>query len=669
MIVATAGHVDHGKTLLIKALTGVDADRLPEEKRRGMTIDLGFAYLPIGNGKSIGFVDVPGHERFIRNMLCGVSGIDAVLLTVAADDGPMPQTFEHLAILDLLGVRIGVVAITKVDRVTPGRAADVQREIATHLSGTTLTGARIFAVSAATGFGVSELKEQLEQLAHSFPPRSRHGNFRLPVDRCFNIAGAGLVVTGTVTSGSVTVGDQVRVLPADLRVRVRTIHVQNMQAKSGQAGERCAINLAGINLKGNQISRGDWIVSDCVPRPVQKFDGRLRILRGEQRSFAHWAPVHLHLGATDVTGRVALLDSAAISSGNSGLVQVTLNRPIGALHGDKFIIRDQSAQRTIGGGHVIDIFVPARGRSRPERLTHIAAMEADDDNLVLASLIEKCPGGLNLTNFAANRNLTPAESAALRQNVYWISVKTKSGLLIFSHIHWNRLKTAALQALKTWHRTKPNAIGMPEDRVLSQADKRIPHEVIVAALSELLRSGSIIREGSKVRLASHHLKLDESDGNLWDKILSRLEQSMRPTNVKEIANITGEDAKKVESLLNRAMRNGLVVKIGESRFLLPVAMRRLGEITEEVAHESQSGLVTAAVFRDRSGIGRNLAIEVLEFFDRIKFTRRVGNGREVLRSAADTFSLPDPNSDASAPTGMTDGKESHPGGAPGLQIR
>ncbi|MDX1376875.1 MAG: selenocysteine-specific translation elongation factor, partial [Burkholderiales bacterium] len=348
MIVATAGHVDHGKTSLVRALTGVDTDRLPEEKKRGLTIDLGFAYLPLAGAATIGFVDVPGHERFVHNMLSGVAGIDFALLVVAADDGPMPQTREHLAILDLLGVSQGAVALSKIDRVSEARVAEVRAALGTLLAPTGLAGAPIFPLSVVSDTGVGALKAHLEAAARALQPRAREGNFRLAVDRAFTIAGAGLVVTGTVVSGEVAVGDTVRALLAGEAARVRSIHAQNAAAGIGVAGERCALNLAGIDGK-SPIERGDWIVAGTLPPAVRRFDARLRVLADEAGALAHWTPVHVHLGAADVTGRVAVLEGAGIAPGASGLVQLLLERPIGALGGDGFILRDQSSRRTLAG--------------------------------------------------------------------------------------------------------------------------------------------------------------------------------------------------------------------------------------------------------------------------------------------------------------------------------
>ena len=606
MIVATAGHVDHGKTSLVKALTGVDTDRLPEEKKRGMTIDLGFAYQG-----ALGFVDVPGHERFVHNMLAGVAGIDFVLLVVAADDGPMPQTREHLAILDLLGVPCGAVALTKTDRVARERVEEVAAQIGALVAPTVLAGAPVFRVSAVSGEGIGDLKTFLEQAAHASFPEKIGGNFRLSVDRCFSIAGAGLVVTGTALSGEISVGDEVRALLAGTGARVRSIHAHNAPAQRGCAGQRVALNLAGLEGK-TPIARGDWIVRGAVPPPVRRFDARLRVV--SESSVKHWTAVHVHLGAADVIGRVALLDEA-------GLVQLVLERPIGAVRGDRFILRDQSARRTLGGGAVIDVFPPPRGRAKPERLAWLAAMELADDQDALAALLEASPMGVDLARFAANRNL-PAASG-------WR----------FSQAHWQALRDKALASLAAWHARAPDRVGPAEDRILE--GQRIAREALLRLTEELIREGLVVREGLGVRLATHRVQVSPADALLWEKIEPLLAQgALRPPTLTELSASCGVDAKKLEAALSRLARHGRVIRVSKNRFFLPASVARLEEIARQIEP------VTAAAFRDRSGIGRNLAIEVLEFFDRIKFTRRVGDARVLIH-----------------------GRDSHPGGAHGLQIR
>ena len=606
MIVATAGHVDHGKTSLVKALTGVDADRLPEEKRRGMTIDLGFAYRG-----TIGFVDVPGHERFIHNMLCGVAGIDFALLVVAADDGPMPQTREHLAILDLLGVPRGAVALTKIDRVPQSRLDEVKAEIESLLAPTRLAGSPILAVSSVQGTGVAGLAAHLEAVCTAIVRTEKPRNFRLSVDRCFTIAGAGLVVTGTALSGEIAAGDEVRLLLMNATGRVRGIHSQNAPAQHGRAGQRLALNLAGLDAKA-RVERGDWVVRGELPGPVRRFDARLRLLPESRLNLR--AAVHVHLGAADVLGRIAFLDQ-------TGLAQLVLEQPIGALHGDRFIVRDASGRRTLGGGTVLDVFAPARGRARPERLAALAALEREDDDDALEAFIACSPRGVDLGRFAANRNLPPAAG--------WR----------FSQAHWNALRSDVLKRLGDWHARFPDSVGPAESRLVSG----VAPEAAARLLEELAREGAIVREPLGARLASHRVELSASDRALWQRIEPRL-ASLRPPTLAELAVSLNAEMKLVEAALSRAARQGLAARVSKSRFYLPACVQRLQGIARDLARSD--GGITAAAFRDHAGIGRNLSIEVLEYFDRIRFTRRVGDAHVLLC-----------------------GRDTHPGGAHGLQIR
>jgi len=637
MIVATAGHVDHGKTLLVKALTGVDADRLPEEKRRGLTIDLGFAFLPDDTAGTIGFIDVPGHERFVHNMLCGVASIDAALFVVAADDGTMPQTVEHLAILDLLDVRHGLVALTKIDRVPAERVEAVRAEIERLLLPTTLAGAAIVPVSAVTGEGIGRLAARLRDIAAMLPRRATEGNFRLAVDRAFTVTGAGLVVTGTVFSGEISSGDSVRVLAAGASGRARTIHAQNALAPGGRAGERCAINLAGTGLKHDGILRGDWIVRGPVPDPSMRIDTRIRVLASEAHPLRHWTPVHVHLGASSVTGRIATLEAKEIAPGIAGLAQLVLERPIGAVHGDHLILRDQSARRTIAGGRVIDVYPPPRGRAKPERLEALRGMESADPARALAALLERSTKGLDLGRFAACRNLSEGESKRLFEAVPMKRVESPTQHLGFTAALWERLRTAALESVIAWHRRAPDSAGPPEDRLLE--GKGLPRDVVVAIANELVREGALARSGSQVRLPGHRSDFAPADAALWDRIVEVLEsEEARPPTVVEVAARVGAAPKSVHALLDRAAMRGLALRVSQTRFFLPRTVIRLAAIVEGLAKTGTPSRVTAAAFRDRSELGRNLSIEVLEFFDRVRFTRRVGDARIVLRPAEEAFS-------------------------------
>ncbi len=639
MIIATAGHVDHGKTLLVKALTGVDTDRLPEEKARNLTIDLGFAYMALDDDGVLGFVDVPGHERFVRNMLCGVASIDFVLFIVAADDGPMPQTAEHLAILDLLGVGRGAVALTKIDRVDEDRLADAEEEIEIAFLGTALEGSPVFPVSALTGDGIEALKAHLVAAAGDIERRPTDGNFRLAIDRSFTIVGAGIVVTGTVFSGTAAVGDRLVVshlaTGAGTEARVRAIHAQDRAAERGVAGDRCALNLTGPDLRLDEIGRGDWVVAAAAHNPARRIDARIRVIIDEVRPLRHWTPVHVHLGATDVTGRVAVLEGSEIAPGASALVQLVLDRPIGAWHGDGLILRDQSARRTIGGGRVIDVFPPPRGRARPQRLAYLRAMDDPDHGAALAALLDQAATGLDLEKMRLARNLTPDEAEALWRASAMIRVGSGAEAFGFSDRHWRALGDDIARALADWHRQRPDSQGATAHNLRTVMSLKLAPGVLGAVLPRIAEAGAVSFDGARARLAAHAPKLQDADAKLWQRVEPVLaEAGPRSLTVAELAEQTGDDAKRLESFLIRAARLGLVSQIGKTRFFTPAVVRDLAAIAERVAADNADGLLTPAEFRDLSGIGRNLAIEVLEFFDKARFTRRGAAGRTVLKPAA-----------------------------------
>lgn len=649
MIVATAGHVDHGKTLLIKSLTGIDTDKLAEEKRRGLSIDLGFAYIPLANGDNLGFVDVPGHEQFIRNMLCGVAAIDFALVVVAADDGLMPQTIEHVAILDLLGIRCGAVALTKIDRVDDNRTAYVADEIFQLLQNTTLAGAPLFPVSAVTQIGIEPLRYHLEQAAAVFPTREISGNFRLAIDRHFVIPGTGLVVTGAVFGGEAHIGDRLILSPRGDEVRVRKIHANNRNSERARAGQRCAINITGSNLKNSHLSRGDWLVGHRAHFPVRRFDARLRILSGVHKSFMHWTNVHVHLAATKCLARVAVLGAKEIAPGKSAYVQLVLETPINARHGDRFILRDPSARRTIAGGYVIDCFPPARGRARQDRLAYLAAIDKTTAIDALTALLDAAPDGINLQNFSATWNLTADEQNHLLKEVPSVRFDRRSGTQNVTQVvslgRWRALREQVLGALGDWHEQWPENPG-PDAQSLARSLARslrqaASMDLFRAVLKDLMSVGAIKRVGLDFYLPDHRPRLTEAETVLWADIHSLLEKGgLRPPRLQEIADALDIKGSTIEAIFDRAVMVGLAHPITRNRHVTPKTLLKLAHIAEALASETADHTFDAAHFRDRSGIGRNLTIDVLEFFDRCGFTTRQANARRILKPAWQTFPMP-----------------------------
>ncbi|MEQ1890509.1 MAG: selenocysteine-specific translation elongation factor [Alphaproteobacteria bacterium] len=639
MIIATAGHVDHGKTTLLRALTGVDTDRLPEEKQRGMSIDLGFAYTDLG-GQRVGFIDVPGHERFIRNMLAGVAGIDFALLVIAADDGIMPQTLEHLTILDLLGIRQGAVALSKSDRADPARLALVTREINAALDRTSLRGVPVFPVSAITGEGINDLRDYLAGAAEIVSGRSRSGNFRLAIDRCFSLRGAGVTVTGTVFAGRAAMGDTLIISPSGVRVRVRGIHANNQPAEQAGAGQRCAVNItasSGDTLDKGAIHRGDWLLAQDAHAPASRLDARIRLLDSETTALRHWSPVHVHIGASHMPGRIALLEGAGLQPGANALAQLVLDRPIGALRGDQVILRDASAQRTIGGGAVIDPFAPGKGRARSDRIAMLHALEMPSAPAALKEILSLSPGGADLQKFSRAFNLTAQEAEMLWQEVAMRRCGRVLDQTGISETHYTMLIQRVPELLAQWHRKYPQSLGPNEPELLRALSMPVSPVVLNAVIKQLVLPGNIRRSSTVLHLPGHMVTPSRKDQADWGKIIHLYDAaSLTPPRIRELAAALDKPPGETEALLVRLAQAGLVTQVSKNRFFTPEILRAHAAFAEQAA--SERPIFTAQEFRVLSGIGRNLTIEVLEYFDRAGFTRRIQDGRMLRARAVDIFS-------------------------------
>ena len=623
MIIGTAGHIDHGKTTLVKALTGVDCDRLKEEKARGITVDLGYAYTP-----TLGFIDVPGHEKLIHNMLAGATGIDFALLVIAADDGPMPQTREHLEIIELLGLRQGAVALTKVDLTSRERQLQAETEIRALLAGTALADAPIFPVAASQGLGIAELRKHLEKIAGEQDASAPCGGFRLAVDRCFTLSGAGTVVTGTAFAGTVKVGDQLLLSPPKLPVRVRSLRVQDATAESGQAGQRIALALAGIEKA--EVERGMWIVAAPLHAPIRRFDARVRVLAG-QPALKHWTQVHLHLGAEDVPARIALLGSEAIEPGGENWAQITLEREIGALSGDRFILRDASARHTIGGGIVLDIAPPSRKRRSPERIAMLAALADSDPAVALQLAAEQQAAGVELSTYGLNRNL---DGSALSELCQRLGLK-QVGDLAFAPTRWQELEALLFAALAAEHERAPDQPGVERDRLRRLTLPTLPRPAFDALLSAPLKDGRIAQSHAWLHLPEHRVQLAPADLEQWQILKPLLDATpYAPPRVRDVARLSGMGEDSVRSLFKRIARHGDAWPVAHDHYFTAAAV---ADLAQRVAGLNASeGCARAAPLRDQIGGGRKVAIHILEFFDRIGYTRRVRD-THILRGSPEQF--------------------------------
>jgi len=632
MIVATAGHIDHGKTLLVKALSGVDTDRLPEEKSRGISIDLGFAYIPIPDGGLLGFVDVPGHERFVRNMLAGVCGIDLALLVIAADDGVMPQTVEHLQILDLLNVTRAIVVINKIDRVGESRIAEVRDAIDGLLSGTALAGASVLPVSAAAGTGIDALRARLFEEARQVSTRETEGRrFRYAIDRVFSVSGSGTVVTGTVFNGTVKLGDRLMISPSGLAVRVRGIQIHGKAAEHVSAGSRCALNLAGERFDKETVRRGDWVLEQAIHRPTDRIDASVKVLASEHDPLAHWTPVHLHLGTAAVTARVAVRRGESIAPGQSRVVQLILDRAIGALHGDRFILRDQSATRTLGGGIVVDPFAPAARRNSVARQKAVAALAAKTPEEALHALYAAQPDGIALAPFEAAFNLDETSATALYQKLD-MAVLGRGDRIGISAARRTALNDAIVDAVTRLHREDPKSLGLELTNLAERIGTQLPEWALTQIVRELAGAGKVELAGTRVRRPGHDATSNPEDEKLWQRVLPALQKDTPlPPSIKEMAEQLRLPEKTVSDLLHRKSRGGEPIKVMPDRFFLRPTILRLAKTAEETASAKPNNQFTAADYRDRCGASRKLSIDVLEYFDRIGFTQRLGDARRIRR--------------------------------------
>ncbi len=642
MIIGTAGHIDHGKTALVRALTGVDTDRLREEKLRGISIDLGFAYLPTPDGSILGFVDVPGHERFVRNMLAGATGIDFVLLVVAADDGVMPQTIEHLAIVNLLGIERGLVALTKIDLVPPERVAEAKSEIAAALSTTAMPAAEIVPVSSVAGIGIDRLREELFAAARTFGRRAATGRFRLAVDRCFTLAGTGTVVTGTVLSGRVAVGDRVTISPSGREAQVRSIHAQNRPAESGQAGDRCALNLSGRDIHKDAIARGDVVLDPALHAPADRIDASLRVLPTELKRVGPWTPVRLHHAAADVGARIVPLAEETIAPGTQAMVQLILERPIAAAAGDRFVLRDTSGQRTLAGGRFLDLRAPARKRRRPERLAQLEAHANADPQSVLSALLNQPPGFVELSSFARDRALSDGEVENVVTHSGAIRVVHADGVLVLGPEIWSRLITGLHAALEKFHAENPDLPGHGIERLRLQLEPRLPETVFAAVLQGLARAGEVSLDRGWVRLAGHEVEMTEADETMWQPISLLISGNarFRPPRVRDIAGHLGIAEQDVRRVMKLAARKGLVDEIAHDHFLTRSSVMEIAEVIHGLAESADGGAFPVAQLRDRLNISRKIAVHILEFFDRHGATARRGDLRRVNALRLELFRTP-----------------------------
>lgn len=626
LVLGTAGHIDHGKSTLVKALTGTDPDRLAEEKERGITIELGFAQLELPSGRTMGVVDVPGHERFVRQMVAGATGIDVVLLVVAADDGIMPQTREHLAIIDLLGIPRGVVAITKADLAEPDWLELVENEVAGLLRGTSIDGAPIVPVSARTGAGLPELLATLDTVADEAEARHSNLPLRLPVDRVFTIAGAGTVVTGTLWSGTAKRDDQVELMPSGKRGRIRSVQMHGKQAEKAVAGNRVALNIAGLDT--DEISRGDIVAEPGTLTVTDRFDARVTYLASEEKPFESGTRVHVHHGTREVLGRVLLMGAERLQPGESSLAQLRLEEPLSPRYDDRFIIRSYSPMWTFGGGVVLDALPPRRTTLRPHERELLDALLAHDLSgaalgllasraLPMTSAQVAAAIGVPRAQVADDLNKASLERLKIAGETYFVTAEAQAHLL-----------AEIGNELLAFHEANPRVTGIGIAALRDRVDRRLDPKVFDALLDLAVAAGDVVLAGGEARHPKAASTALAAESEAVEKLAALLRaQGLAPAATAELAAEAGVDPGLARKVLGRLAAEGAVLRLGPDLHFDAAAVAKARE--QIVGYLREHGEILAKDARDLTGSSRKYILPLLEYFDSQGITKREGDIRTL----------------------------------------
>ncbi len=633
IVMGTSGHVDHGKTALIKRLTGVDTDRLKEEKERGITIELGFASLSLPDGRVLGVVDVPGHERFVRNMVAGAAGIDLVVMVIAADEGVMPQTREHLQICTLLGIQKGFVALTKIDMVDEEWLTLVREDVREFLKGTFLEDAPVVPVSSLTGAGFPKLIETIARAADGVEEAADIGLFRLPVDRVFTMKGFGTVVTGTLMSGRVTTGEEVEIFPVGHRARVRGIQVHNQPVDTAEAGQRTAVNLQGVDRA--VIERGYLLAGKDTLVASHRLDCVYRHLAGAARKLKNRTLVRLHTGTSEVMARMILLDRDELESGQEAYAQLVLDTPLAVVAGDRFVVRSYSPVTTVGGGTILDPLPVKHKRFAEEMLAEFQLLSGGEAVEKLAVVMARAGiAGITEPRLVVRTGIRRAELHRRLEGMFSAGsaiLADRDETRVLSGPIYARLQAGIIGELKGYHERFPLQAGISREelRTTLGMDDGTGQKIFGMALRELEKRGELIAEKEHVRLKGHHVQLRGEMGDLRETIAGIYRQGgLSPPTVKEVLERFPDRKKEITSLIQVMTREGELVRISEDLNFHRDALARLREEYREFL--DREGKATPASFRELTGLTRKFIIPLMEYFDMTKLTVRAGEHR-ILR--------------------------------------
>ncbi|HEY1268807.1 MAG TPA: selenocysteine-specific translation elongation factor [Candidatus Binatia bacterium] len=633
-IIGTAGHIDHGKTSLIKALTGEDTDRLKEEKERGISIDLGFAHLDLPDGTHAGIVDVPGHERFIRNMLAGAHGIDLVLFTVAADDGVMPQTEEHLDIVHLLGVKQAIFVITKADLVPPSRIRDVEEEIGILTFGTALENSPMIPFSAVTGQGLDKIREEIIRRLQQIGRTAPKGYFRLPVDRAFILQGHGVVVTGTAQSGEVKAGDHVRALPGNQTFRVRSIQVHNRAVEAAGWGQRVALNLAGLEKAA--VERGHVVCHEKLTLTTDRFDARLEVRPAAAKGIKNHQRVRIHLGTAERLGKLVLLGSKdKLEPKESGFCQIALSERLLALRGDRFIVRDETARRTLGGGTVVHPWPGKHKRSEADLEARLQSLLSDDTPKLIERFMEDseefAPAIEDIYQFLNLREEEARDWIGRTQGLMAISAEGEK--LYTTRKKWQLVKEKIFAVLAEHHAAHPLVPGMDMEELRARLPYAVGPRLFRVVVELLEKEKSLKREGNLLSLPAHRVRLGVDEQSVTEKIKRLLgADPLAPPDLRQVEKEVGSDRSKIADIVRVMEREKAIVRVATDLYYLSDSVDKVRTLLYK--YLSENGEITAAGFRDLLGSSRKYTIALLEYFDREGITVRVGDSRRLKSPSA-----------------------------------
>ena len=631
IILGTAGHIDHGKTSLVRALTGIETDRLKEEKERGITIELGFAYLDLPNGQRLGIIDVPGHERFIKNMVAGASTIDLVALIIAADEGVMPQTREHLDICSLLGIKKGLVVLTKIDMVEEDWLDLVQEDIKEFLKGTFLEGALILPVSSSTGQGIPELIEVLERLSNEVEERSSAGIFRLPVDRVFTMRGFGTVITGTAVSGSLSVGDQVTLYPQEIQAKVRGIQVHNQDTEQVRAGLRTAINLQGIEKA--TVNRGDVVASALGLYSTFLLDLQVRLLKSAQRPLKHRSQIRFHSGTSEILGRLLLLEGEEIKPGETGFCQLRLTDRVALLPGDLAVIRSYSPVQTIGGAEVLNVLPAKHKRLNPEVIEQLWILKSGTDSEKVAlQVLLAGTNGVSRQKLGQVLPLPPKKLDDLLKELLSQKVLTqwdKENKIIIHQLELAKLSKAATQELEGYHRANPLKPGLPKEELKSRLPQIRETKLFNFLLNQLGEQKILVQEKELVRLSGHKVLLKEDQQAVQNSLEEvYLKSGLQPPYFKELVEQFPKGQPR--EVLELMVKEGKLVKVKEDLYFHKQAIDGLKK--RLIQWLKEKGEITTPEFKEMTQTSRKYTIPLLEYFDALQVTLRVEDKRLLRES-------------------------------------